>query len=174
VKTAKLAKKAHKAHKAQRVAQTRKDAKAQRVQMPQRAQKAQGGPPKTREGAKAEPDQELAVKVAGAEEAGSRPVEQEREAGDNGDDGGRPPRRVRCASARPPPSAPGVVEQQCRDEEEPHELRSLQGDQRGLPGELYGEFVDRYRQRLLDRLGDHSPYFYTFKRLLFWGRLPPG
>jgi trans-aconitate 2-methyltransferase len=44
--------------------------------------------------------------------------------------------------------------------------------ERGLPAELYAEFVDRYRQRLLDRLGDRSPYFYTFKRLLFWGKLP--
>jgi len=46
--------------------------------------------------------------------------------------------------------------------------------ERGLPPALYLEFVDRYRRRLLDRLGDHSPYFYTFKRVLFWGRLPPG
>jgi trans-aconitate 2-methyltransferase len=44
--------------------------------------------------------------------------------------------------------------------------------ERGLPPELYGDFVDRYRQRLLALLGDRSPYFYTFKRLLFWGRLP--
>jgi hypothetical protein len=66
VKTAKVAKKAQKVQKA---AQTRKGAKAQRVPRSQRPQKAQGGPPKAREGAKAEPDQELAVKVAGAEEA---------------------------------------------------------------------------------------------------------
>ena len=26
--------------------------------------------------------------------------------------------------------------------------------------------------RLLEVLGDRSPYFYTFKRILFWGRLP--
>jgi trans-aconitate 2-methyltransferase len=42
----------------------------------------------------------------------------------------------------------------------------------GLPPELYVEFVDRYRHRLLDTLGDRSPYFYTFKRVLLWGKLP--
>jgi trans-aconitate 2-methyltransferase len=41
-----------------------------------------------------------------------------------------------------------------------------------LAPERYQEFVDRYRARLLDTLGERSPYFYTFKRLLFWGRLP--
>jgi trans-aconitate 2-methyltransferase len=45
--------------------------------------------------------------------------------------------------------------------------------ERGLPPGLYVEFLDRYRQRLLATLGDTSPYFYTFKRLLFWGRLAP-
>jgi trans-aconitate 2-methyltransferase len=44
--------------------------------------------------------------------------------------------------------------------------------ERELTPELYAEFVDRYRERLLATLGDHSPYFYTFKRLLFWGKLP--
>jgi trans-aconitate 2-methyltransferase len=45
--------------------------------------------------------------------------------------------------------------------------------ERGLPPERYVEFVDRYRRRLLDGVGDRSPYFYTFKRVLFWGKLPP-
>jgi trans-aconitate 2-methyltransferase len=31
-------------------------------------------------------------------------------------------------------------------------------------------FVDAYRQRLLAVLGDRSPYLYTFKRILMWGR----
>jgi trans-aconitate 2-methyltransferase len=31
-------------------------------------------------------------------------------------------------------------------------------------------FVDRYRDRLLTALGDHSPYVYPFKRILLWGR----
>jgi trans-aconitate 2-methyltransferase len=43
--------------------------------------------------------------------------------------------------------------------------------ERGLPPELYDQFVDRYRGRLLEMLGDRSPYFYTFKRLLFRARL---
>jgi trans-aconitate 2-methyltransferase len=36
----------------------------------------------------------------------------------------------------------------------------------------YDAFVDRYRTRLLEVLGDRSPFFYAFKRILFWGRLP--
>ena len=36
---------------------------------------------------------------------------------------------------------------------------------------LFDAFVARYRQRLLDCLGEHSPYFYPFKRVLFWGRM---
>ena len=36
----------------------------------------------------------------------------------------------------------------------------------------YEAFLDRYRARLLEVLGDRSPYFYAFKRILFWGRLP--
>jgi trans-aconitate 2-methyltransferase len=44
--------------------------------------------------------------------------------------------------------------------------------ERGLAPELYVEFVDRYRHRLLDALGDRSPYFYPFKRVLLWGKLP--
>jgi trans-aconitate 2-methyltransferase len=35
----------------------------------------------------------------------------------------------------------------------------------------YAAFVARYRQRLLEVLGPRSPYFYTFKRILLWGRL---
>jgi trans-aconitate 2-methyltransferase len=44
--------------------------------------------------------------------------------------------------------------------------------ERVLAPELYAEFVERYRERLLAVLGDRAPYFYTFKRLLFWGKLP--
>ena len=36
--------------------------------------------------------------------------------------------------------------------------------------ELYADFLDRYRDRLIDVLGDHRPYLYTFKRILFWAR----
>ena len=41
-----------------------------------------------------------------------------------------------------------------------------------LSPDLYDRFLERYRQRLLDALGDRKPYFYAFKRVLFWGRLP--
>jgi trans-aconitate 2-methyltransferase len=39
-----------------------------------------------------------------------------------------------------------------------------------LPVELYADFVDRYRERLLVRMGDRRPCFYPFKRILAWGR----
>lgn len=39
-----------------------------------------------------------------------------------------------------------------------------------LPAELHEPFVDAYRRRLLAELGERSPYFYPFKRILFWGR----
>jgi trans-aconitate 2-methyltransferase len=32
-------------------------------------------------------------------------------------------------------------------------------------------FITRYRQRLMAVLGDRSPYFYPFKRILMWGRV---
>jgi len=41
-----------------------------------------------------------------------------------------------------------------------------------LPAELFDAFVERYRQRLVEVLGEHAPYFYTFKRILFRARLP--
>jgi trans-aconitate 2-methyltransferase len=41
-----------------------------------------------------------------------------------------------------------------------------------LPDELHDEFVARYRARLRERLGDDRPYFYAYKRILFWGRRP--
>jgi len=40
-----------------------------------------------------------------------------------------------------------------------------------MPDAVYVRFVDRYRERLLDVLGDRRPYFYAFKRILMWGRL---
>lgn len=36
--------------------------------------------------------------------------------------------------------------------------------------DLYLLFLERYRERLLPRLEDTRPYFYPFKRILFWGR----
>ncbi len=39
---------------------------------------------------------------------------------------------------------------------------------------LFGEFLERYRARLLPRLADVRPLFFPFKRILLWGRRPPG
>ena len=39
-----------------------------------------------------------------------------------------------------------------------------------LGEEGWPPFVDAYRARLLSVLGDRSPYFYPFKRILLWGR----
>jgi len=47
---------------------------------------------------------------------------------------------------------------------------SLTRFRRLLSAELFDQFVDRYRQRILEELGDRRPYFYAFKRILFWGR----
>jgi trans-aconitate 2-methyltransferase len=44
--------------------------------------------------------------------------------------------------------------------------------QRILPAELFEQFVDEYRRRLLLVIGDSAPYFYPFRRILFWGRKP--
>ena len=41
-----------------------------------------------------------------------------------------------------------------------------------LPDELREPFVDEYRRRLLAEIGDASPYFYPFKRILFWAAKP--
>jgi trans-aconitate 2-methyltransferase len=38
-----------------------------------------------------------------------------------------------------------------------------------LSDELFGEYLDRYRSRLVQTLGNREPYFYPFKRILFWG-----
>ena len=45
--------------------------------------------------------------------------------------------------------------------------------ERLLPAELFDAFVTRYRRRLLEVVGEHEPYFYAFKRILFRGRLSP-
>ncbi len=46
---------------------------------------------------------------------------------------------------------------------------SLTRFQGRLDAELYDRFLAEYRARLLDAIGDRSPYFYPFKRILFWG-----
>ncbi len=39
-----------------------------------------------------------------------------------------------------------------------------------LSPELFEGFVDRYRERLLEELGEREPYFYGFRRILCWAR----
>jgi trans-aconitate 2-methyltransferase len=39
-----------------------------------------------------------------------------------------------------------------------------------LTPELFDEFVERYRERLIEELGEREPYFYGFKRILCWAR----
>ena len=54
-------------------------------------------------------------------------------------------------------------------------LRMVNGGdsyERALPAELYVDFVDEYRRQLLRAIGDSAPYFYPFRRILFWGRKP--
>jgi trans-aconitate 2-methyltransferase len=43
---------------------------------------------------------------------------------------------------------------------------------RVLPDDLYEAFLARYEARLVGELGERSPYFYPFKRVLLWGRRP--
>ncbi len=39
-----------------------------------------------------------------------------------------------------------------------------------LSPEMFTAFVDRYRERLLEELGQREPYFYGFRRILCWAR----
>lgn len=36
----------------------------------------------------------------------------------------------------------------------------------------YSNFLEEYKAVLIKELGEHSPYFFTFKRILIWGQLP--
>lgn len=49
---------------------------------------------------------------------------------------------------------------------------SLTRFERLLPAPTYEALVDRYRERLLEVLGDHRPYYFAFKRILLWARRP--
>jgi trans-aconitate 2-methyltransferase len=40
-----------------------------------------------------------------------------------------------------------------------------------LPAELFAEFMKQYRERLFEQLEDARPFFYPFKRILFWASL---
>lgn len=42
--------------------------------------------------------------------------------------------------------------------------------QQRLSPEMFEQFLARYRERLLPMLDESRPYFYPFKRILFWGR----
>jgi trans-aconitate 2-methyltransferase len=76
----------------------------------------------------------------------------------------------------------GAVEQHVRLQVYPHHLESsssvvewtkgttLTRFTKLLPTELIDPFIETYRQRLLDTIGDSSPYFYPFKRILIWAR----
>lgn len=76
----------------------------------------------------------------------------------------------------------GAVRQHVRLQVYGHELESarevvawVQGTsltrfERVLAPAAYQLFVDRYREVLLGELGERSPYFYAFKRILAWGR----
>jgi trans-aconitate 2-methyltransferase len=39
-----------------------------------------------------------------------------------------------------------------------------------LTPELFEAFVERYRERLVEELGEREPYFYGFRRILCWAR----
>ncbi len=39
-----------------------------------------------------------------------------------------------------------------------------------LDAEGQAKFIARYRERLLERIGVQTPYFYPFRRMLLWGR----
>lgn len=48
---------------------------------------------------------------------------------------------------------------------------SLTRFKRVMGAKDHERFVEEYRRRLLAELGERSPYLYTFKRILMWGRL---
>lgn len=43
--------------------------------------------------------------------------------------------------------------------------------QRSLPADLFEAFVAAYEQRLIEVVGERSPCFFPFRRILFWARL---
>ena len=79
-----------------------------------------------------------------------------------------------CRSARPPAGLRPSPRLECRrrrvdQRHDPLRFKSV------LPAPTCSTCSsERYRQRLGEVLGEHSPYFYTFKRILFWARLQPG
>jgi len=77
----------------------------------------------------------------------------------------------------------GYAEQHVRLQVYPHVLSSsrdvvqwvrgttLTRFEKRLPAELFERFVADYETALLARVGDRTPYFFPFRRILFWGRL---
>lgn len=49
---------------------------------------------------------------------------------------------------------------------------SLTRFERLLDADTHAVLVDRYRARLLEVVGDRRPYYFSFKRILLWGRRP--
>lgn len=47
---------------------------------------------------------------------------------------------------------------------------SLTRFEKRLPPDLFAEFVRRYEEQLIEEIGDSSPYFFPFRRILMWGR----
>ena len=80
----------------------------------------------------------------------------------------------------------GFVEQHVRLQVYAHHLESrdavvewvrgttLTSYEQRLSPELFGRFLERYRERLLPRLADDRPFFYPFQRILLWARRPVG
>jgi trans-aconitate 2-methyltransferase len=78
----------------------------------------------------------------------------------------------------------GFVEQHVRLQVYPHLLgesrdvvewvrgTTLTRFQKVLPPDVFAEFLAEYETRLVTRLGQHSPYFFPFRRVLLWARLP--
>lgn len=40
-----------------------------------------------------------------------------------------------------------------------------------MSSQQYSDFLEEYKALLIKELGEHSPYFFTFKRILIWGQL---
>jgi trans-aconitate 2-methyltransferase len=78
----------------------------------------------------------------------------------------------------------GFVEQHVRLQVYPHLLgesrdvvewvrgTTLTRFQKVLAPDVFADFLAEYETRLVARLGHHSPYFFPFRRVLLWGRLP--
>lgn len=76
----------------------------------------------------------------------------------------------------------GFREQRVRTEVYAHVLESREGVvewvrgttltdyERRLSPELYAQYLERYRQKLLPQLEDAHPYVFTFKRLFLWAK----